>query len=155
MATMREIGIYLGVIGFAAIMVILVDLTTRRRVRRLLAGRAALTDEEFGATFFPGRQDVAARIRRIMATVVGIDLGGALPSDRFIEDLRIEEIGSLLTVEIIIDVEREFGIAITDEDAQRILTVGQLVDCVASKLDAQKGLPPGELHRLWDRELDM
>lgn len=145
-------GLFIGAVVAA---VILFDRFVRWRVRRLLAGRAPLSDEEWGATFFPARSDVASRVRQIIAAQLGIDMSRAYPSDRFIQDLRMDDLDSMASVEIVIQVEEEFGIAITDEEAQGILTVGQLVDFVASKLDAKKCLPPEEPHRLWDREMDM
>ena len=38
------------------------------------------------------------------------------------------------TVELVMAVEKEFGIAITDDDAGRIVTAGDLFDCVMNKL---------------------
>jgi len=41
-------------------------------------------------------------------------------------------------VELVIEVEKAFGIAILDEDAGNIITVGQLYDYVVAKLPAQE-----------------
>jgi acyl carrier protein len=42
------------------------------------------------------------------------------------------------TVELVIEVEKTFDISILDADAEKFITVGQLYDCVLSKLPAQK-----------------
>ena len=44
----------------------------------------------------------------------------------------------LETVELVIEVEENFDISILDADAEKIITVGQLYDCVLSKLPAQQ-----------------
>jgi hypothetical protein len=41
-------------------------------------------------------------------------------------------------VELVIEVEKTFDISILDADAEKIVTVGQLYDCVLSKLPAQQ-----------------
>jgi len=38
------------------------------------------------------------------------------------------------SVALLMDVEAEFGIEIPDQDAEKIITVGQLHDCVMDKL---------------------
>ena len=53
------------------------------------------------------------------------------PEARFIEDLGAD---SLDTVELVMALEEEFGVEIPDEDAERILTVGKLVDYLEQKL---------------------
>ena len=42
------------------------------------------------------------------------------------------------TVELVIEVEKAFDISILDADAEKIITVGQLYDCVVSKLPAHE-----------------
>jgi acyl carrier protein len=42
------------------------------------------------------------------------------------------------TIELVIEVEKAFDISILDADAEKIITVGQLYDCVVSKLPAQE-----------------
>ena len=55
----------------------------------------------------------------------------AHPSDQFVMDLRIDDLDSLASVEIVMKVEEEFGITVTDDEAQSISTIEQLVNLVA------------------------
>lgn len=71
----------------------------------------------------------------ILSKVTGIlDNKGfynAKPEDRFVDDLGLD---SLDVVEIIMECERDFNVEIPDEDADKIKTVGQVVDYLEKKL---------------------
>ena len=51
---------------------------------------------------------------------------------KFIDDLGAD---SLDTVELIMQFEEEFGIEIPDEEAEKLLSVGQAVDFISNKLN--------------------
>lgn len=51
-------------------------------------------------------------------------------SKKFQEDLGLDELD---TVELIMNCEEEFGIAITDEEADHVPTIGDLVDLIEKK----------------------
>ena len=69
------------------------------------------------------------RIQGIIVELLGVDAAKVVPEARFREDL---EADSLDLVELIMAFEEEFGAEISDEDAQKITTVGQAVDYVTS-----------------------
>lgn len=69
------------------------------------------------------------RVIEITAEQLGVDKGEITLESRFREDL---EADSLDLVELIMAFEEEFGSEISDEDAQKILTVGQAVAYVKS-----------------------
>ena len=71
------------------------------------------------------------RIKNIVVDLLGVDAGRVVPEARFREDL---EADSLDLVELIMAFEEEFGGEITDEDAQKITTVGQAVDYVKTHM---------------------
>jgi acyl carrier protein len=64
------------------------------------------------------------RVQAIIVDLLGVDAAKVTPEARFREDL---EADSLDLVELIMAFEEEFGGEISDEDAQKITTVGQAV----------------------------
>jgi acyl carrier protein len=75
------------------------------------------------------RDEVLERIRSHLATELEIDPARIQEDTRFKEDL---EADSLDLVELVMELEDNYGIRIPDEEAARILTVGQAADFVAS-----------------------
>lgn len=69
-------------------------------------------------------------------SIVSFQLG-ARKDDLSMDKLIIEDMGAdaLDHVELIMAIEEEFGICVCDEEADRINTVGDLVDIVKSKID--------------------
>jgi acyl carrier protein len=65
------------------------------------------------------------RVQAIIVDLLGVDATKVSPEARFREDL---EADSLDLVELIMAFEEEFGGEISDEDAQKITTVGQAVE---------------------------
>ena len=77
------------------------------------------------------RDEVLERIRAHLATELEVDPARVTDDTRFKEDL---EADSLDLVELVMELEDRYGIRIPDEDAARILTVGQAADFVAARL---------------------
>ena len=75
---------------------------------------------------------IQERISSIVVDVLGVDEVRVVPDARFREDL---EADSLDLVELIMQFEEEFGGEISDEDAQKIETVGQAVDYIETHMD--------------------
>ncbi len=67
------------------------------------------------------------QVRKIIVDLLGVDPEKVTPEARFREDL---EADSLDLVELIMALEEEFGGTISDEDAQEIRTVGQVVEYI-------------------------
>ncbi len=63
-------------------------------------------------------------VRTIIVDLLGVDASKVTPQARFREDL---EADSLDLVELIMAFEDKFGGEISDEDAQKITTVGEAV----------------------------
>tara|TARA_Y100001936_G_C15962633_1_gene606456 strand:+ start:887 stop:1123 length:237 start_codon:yes stop_codon:yes gene_type:complete len=75
--------------------------------------------------------DNLTRIKEIIIDKLGIEESKITSDARFIEDLGAD---SLDTVELIMQFEEEFDIEISDEDAEKLTTVGSSVEYIDSKL---------------------
>jgi acyl carrier protein len=71
--------------------------------------------------------DTEERVRKIIVDLLGVDDGQVVRDARFREDL---EADSLDLVELIMAFEEEFEGEISDEEAQKITTVGQAVSYI-------------------------
>ena len=68
--------------------------------------------------------DIAARVKAIIVDKLGVDENEVTPEASFTNDLGAD---SLDTVELIMEFEKEFNIAIPDDQAENIQTVGDAV----------------------------
>src|SRR6202023_1742915 len=82
------------------------------------------------------------KFRGIIADQLGVDTEQVTPEASFVDDLNAD---SLDLVELIMAFEEEYGMEISDEDAEKITTVGQAWDYVQEKLGITSccpALPP-------------
>jgi acyl carrier protein len=75
------------------------------------------------------RDEVSERIKEVLVERLSVEEADITEEANFQEDLDAD---SLDLVELIMELEDQFGIKIPDEDAQKIQTVGQAVDYVTS-----------------------
>ncbi len=68
--------------------------------------------------------DVASRVKAIIVDKLGVDENEVTPEASFTNDLGAD---SLDTVELIMEFEKEFNIAIPDDQAEKIGTVGEAI----------------------------
>lgn len=73
---------------------------------------------------------VEDRVKQIIAEQLDVDINKLVPEASFVEDLGAD---SLDTVELVMALEEHFGTEIPDEDAQKIITVKDAIDYVASR----------------------
>ena len=73
------------------------------------------------------REEVLGRIQEITADRLGVDEGDVTSDASFREDL---EADSLDLVELIMELEEQFGMEIPDDEAEKITTVEEAVDYV-------------------------
>jgi acyl carrier protein len=74
---------------------------------------------------------IAERVNKIIVDKLGVDESEVNPDANFTNDLGAD---SLDTVELIMEFEKEFDIAIPDEQAEAIQTVGQAVTYLESQV---------------------
>ena len=77
--------------------------------------------------------DTFGKVKKIIVDLLGVDPDKVTSEARFREDLGAD---SLDLVELIMEFEEQFGATIPDEDAQKIMTVGQVVDYVEQRMAA-------------------
>ncbi|HEV7231260.1 MAG TPA: acyl carrier protein [Bacteroidia bacterium] len=68
--------------------------------------------------------DIAAKVKSIIVDKLGVDEKEVTPQASFTNDLGAD---SLDTVELIMEFEKEFNIAIPDDQAEKINTVGEAI----------------------------
>ncbi|MCL6582016.1 MAG: acyl carrier protein [bacterium] len=67
------------------------------------------------------------RVKEIITEQLGVDEKEVTPDASFIDDLGAD---SLDTVELVMALEEEFDIEISDEDAEKIITVGDAINYI-------------------------
>ncbi len=72
-------------------------------------------------------QDIETKVREKIAEQLGVAQDEVMPDSSFIEDLGAD---SLDIVELVMALEEEFNIEISDEDAEKIRTVKDVVNYI-------------------------
>jgi acyl carrier protein len=75
--------------------------------------------------------DIQERVVNIITELLGVEKERVVPAASFREDL---EADSLDLVELIMAFEEEFGGEISDEEAQKITTVGEAISYIQEKM---------------------
>jgi acyl carrier protein len=79
------------------------------------------------------REQVADRLVNVLTSELGLDAAKISDEAHFEEDLDVDSLG---VVELLMALEDEFDVKIPDEEAESIMTVGQAIDMVHSKLNS-------------------
>jgi acyl carrier protein len=73
---------------------------------------------------------VEDRVKKIIAEKLGVDISEVVPEASFVNDLGAD---SLDLVELIMTMEEEFEMEISDEDAEKLVTVKDAIDFINSR----------------------
>ncbi len=73
--------------------------------------------------------DVASKVKAIIVDKLGVDESEVVNEASFTNDLGAD---SLDTVELIMEFEKEFDLAIPDDEAEKISTVGEAISHIES-----------------------
>lgn len=71
--------------------------------------------------------EVAEKVKAIIVDKLGVEASEVTPEASFTNDLGAD---SLDTVELIMEFEKEFGISIPDDQAEKIATVGDAISYI-------------------------
>lgn len=77
------------------------------------------------------REDILAKVQEIVADRLDVDIETVKEESSFVDDLGAD---SLDVVELVMGLEDDFGIEISDEDAENIRTVGDAISFIQSQL---------------------
>jgi len=79
------------------------------------------------------RSEIQAKLIDLLVTELGLEREKITSGASFEKDLEVDSLG---VVELLMALEDAFGLTIPDEEAERIVTVGDAVDLIAEKLGA-------------------
>jgi len=78
------------------------------------------------------KDDITSKVREITSEQLGVDESQITPEAKFVDDLGAD---SLDTVELVMALEEEFDLEISDEEAEKLTTVNRVVSYVENCLD--------------------
>ncbi len=77
--------------------------------------------------------EIANKVTRIITDKLGVEESQVIPEASFTNDLGAD---SLDTVELIMELEKEFDLSIPDEEAEKIVTVGDAIAFIENNAKA-------------------
>jgi acyl carrier protein len=77
------------------------------------------------------KSQIAAKVKLIFREKLGVEDTNLTPTASLYNDLGLD---SLDVLETFMAIEKEFGIKITDEDAEKLTTFGSVVDYVLNRV---------------------
>lgn len=78
------------------------------------------------------REDIIKKAKEITSEQLGVDESQITPEAKFVDDLGAD---SLDTVELVMALEEEFDLEISDEEAEKLTTVQKVIDYIEDRLE--------------------
>ncbi len=78
------------------------------------------------------KDEIIKKVKEITSEQLGVDEPQITPEAKFVEDLGAD---SLDTVELVMALEEEFDLEISDEDAEKLVTVQKVVDYIEDHVE--------------------
>lgn len=79
-------------------------------------------------------EDLESRLRKVVSDELGVEEAKITPEAKFIDDLGAD---SLDTVELVMRLEEEFNCEIPDEEAEKIISVGDALRYIEENRNRQ------------------
>lgn len=79
------------------------------------------------------RSEIESKLVDLLVEELGLERDDITMTAKFEEDLEVDSLG---VVELLMALEDNFDVKIPDDEAEKITTVGEAVDIVASKVSA-------------------
>jgi acyl carrier protein len=115
------------------------DSKAKEKIKGLFQGRPARDQDEFYRKFFsnsPYSKELVSKVRNLFQELFDIDLSQLEADDDLSKDFNmIWSIDSMADVEIVISLEKEFHIKISDEEARNSKTLRDIIDLVYKKTE--------------------
>lgn len=112
--------------------------TKKKRIENVFAGRQPLDERTLYETYFESRGVpffVVNKVRQVLEEELGADLSRLSAQDDFAHNLNFFwSYESAAAVEIVVRLENEFNIKITDAEAERTTTIEDLINLVWGKV---------------------
>ena len=74
--------------------------------------------------------EIADKVKKIVVNQLSVNEDQVTPEAKFIEDLGAD---SLDQVELVMALEEEFGVEVSDEDSEKLTTVGDAIEYIEKK----------------------
>ncbi len=81
------------------------------------------------------RDELQERVRAILVAEFELDPAAVVPAARLVEDLDLDSIDG---VTIVVRLEAQLHVQLTDEEIQAMATVGDIVDALAERLGSTR-----------------
>ena len=105
-----------------------------KRAKQVMANRRSLNPEEFSSQYFPPEQaEIAARLHKILSTILIVDASRIHHEDQLFEDLGLGQVDGMDPNWLELDISDEFGVEI-EPAWSSIRTMRDLVEYVAARI---------------------